>query len=111
MSNVMTSNDCRNIRSVLCKGSRFPATVPLPTVVVTPMSLPLCQPATEKSLLEQTLLKGEMCASLVAGGDLQQVVYPIRILILILIFIFILILTSMLILILILLFRSRTRPS
>ena len=67
----------RNVRSVVCKGSRFPVTVPLPTVVVTPMSLPLCQPVTEKSVLEETLLKSEMCADLAAAaaggeGDLRQ---------------------------------------
>ena len=65
----------RNVRSVVCKGSRFPATVPLPTVVVTQMSLPLCQPLSEKSALEETLLKSEMCADLVSGsegGDLRQ---------------------------------------
>ena len=58
-----------NVRSVVCKGSRFPATVPMPTVVVTPMSMPLCQPTSEKSTLEETLLKSEICADLAATED------------------------------------------
>ncbi len=50
----------KNIRTVLCKGSRYPMTVPLPTVVVTPMTIPLCQAATEKSNLEEDYIKSKI---------------------------------------------------
>ena len=62
----------KNVRSVVCKGSRFPATVPLPTVVVTPMKLPLCQPDTEKSSLEGALLLSDMCSNFADENELRQ---------------------------------------
>jgi hypothetical protein len=61
----------RNVRTVVCKGTRFPMTVPMPTVCVTPMSLPMCQPATEKAMLEEQYWLGEMAAGV--GEDLEQV--------------------------------------
>ena len=48
------------VRTILCRGARYPQTVPRPTVGVVRMALPLCEPATEKSMLEEELLKQEL---------------------------------------------------
>ena len=54
------------VRSILCKGARYPQTVPRPTVGAVRMGVPLCEPATEKSMLEEDLLKRE------AASEQQQ---------------------------------------
>ena len=49
-----------NIRSILCKGTRYPATIPKPNVVLLPFKLPVCDVLSEKSSLEEELLKTKM---------------------------------------------------
>ena len=42
-----------NVRAILVKGSRFPQTVPRPVVAVLPLNVPLCNPDSEKTKLEE----------------------------------------------------------
>jgi chromosome transmission fidelity protein 4 len=49
-----------NIRTILCKGSRYPLTLPRPTPGLLRMSLPLCEPATERASMEANLLTDEL---------------------------------------------------
>jgi len=44
----------QNVRCVLVKGGFYPMTTPRPTVVEIPLRLPLCEPGTEKTDLEET---------------------------------------------------------
>eukprot|EP00096_Caligus_rogercresseyi_P010377 TRINITY_DN3759_c0_g2_i1.p1 TRINITY_DN3759_c0_g2~~TRINITY_DN3759_c0_g2_i1.p1 ORF type:complete len:1018 (+),score=314.13 TRINITY_DN3759_c0_g2_i1:37-3090(+) len=47
------------IRAIKCKGTAsYPVTVPLPTVSVLSLQLPLCEAGSEKSSLEERFLKG-----------------------------------------------------
>ncbi|XP_059096826.1 WD repeat and HMG-box DNA-binding protein 1-like [Tigriopus californicus] len=50
----------QKLRTILCKGARYPATTPYPTVALVPFSFPLCEPATEKSLLEEEYWKCDL---------------------------------------------------
>lgn len=45
----------QQIRCILCKGSRFPPTLPRPVMGRLPLQLPLCELNTEKSLYEEKL--------------------------------------------------------
>ena len=45
------------IRAVKCKGSKFPPTVPRPTLMMLETKIPLCEMETEKSQLEDTVLR------------------------------------------------------
>ncbi len=54
------------VRSILCKGSRYPMTLPKPMMGVLRMALPVCEIATEKSLLEEELVRSN-----IFGGDDQ----------------------------------------
>ncbi|PSN43420.1 WD repeat and HMG-box DNA-binding protein 1 [Blattella germanica] len=47
------SEKYQNVRCVLCKGAHYPPTTPRPAVAEIPLQLPLCEAATEKSLLEE----------------------------------------------------------
>ena len=66
----------KGIRSILCKGSRYPQTVPRPTIVIVPFSLPLCEAVTERSLLEEQYWKDEIIKRALAEdsekSDLEQ---------------------------------------
>ncbi|XP_040571640.1 WD repeat and HMG-box DNA-binding protein 1 [Lepeophtheirus salmonis] len=48
------------VRAIKCKGTKYPVTVPKPTVTVLPMQLPLCDQGSEKTTLEEKYLKGEI---------------------------------------------------
>lgn len=50
----------QKLRTILCKGARYPATAPHPTIALVPFSIPLCEPATEKSLLEEEYWKCDL---------------------------------------------------
>ncbi len=65
---VGASLDETVVRSVLCKGARYPQTVPRPTVGTLKMAMPLCEPASEKSMLEEDLLRQEVATE----GQRQQ---------------------------------------
>uniref|UniRef100_A0A670XXL1 WD repeat and HMG-box DNA-binding protein 1 n=1 Tax=Pseudonaja textilis TaxID=8673 RepID=A0A670XXL1_PSETE len=43
----------QQLRCILCKGARFPATLPRPAVTVLPFKLPFCQTATDKGQMEE----------------------------------------------------------
>ncbi|XP_039177138.1 WD repeat and HMG-box DNA-binding protein 1 [Crotalus tigris] len=43
----------QQLRCILCKGARFPATLPRPAIIVLPFKLPFCQTATDKGQMEE----------------------------------------------------------
>jgi chromosome transmission fidelity protein 4 len=57
---VGASTADRKIRCIFCKGSRYPQLLPVPSIVLVSMTLPLCEPATEKSMFEEQYLRGEL---------------------------------------------------
>ncbi|KAK2174448.1 hypothetical protein NP493_801g02049 [Ridgeia piscesae] len=50
----------QQLRAVLCKGSRFPPTLPRPTVLLLPFQLPLCDLSTDKGSLEETFWRSNL---------------------------------------------------
>ncbi|XP_053622607.1 WD repeat and HMG-box DNA-binding protein 1 [Plodia interpunctella] len=55
---VSVSESSQTVRAILCRGTSFPATVPKPIVVELPFQIPLCELESEKSQLEERLLRG-----------------------------------------------------
>ncbi|CAL1538540.1 unnamed protein product [Lymnaea stagnalis] len=51
---VGVSERLQQIRCIPCKGSRYPATLPRPALVVLPFLVPLCDPDSEKSQYEES---------------------------------------------------------
>lgn len=47
------------VRGILCRGSRYPVTVPKPMIVEINMQLPLCDLNAEQTQLEETLIRSE----------------------------------------------------
>lgn len=45
----------RNMRCILCKGSYYPPTIPLPIITEVSFSAPLCEPESEKTKEERKL--------------------------------------------------------
>ncbi|CAG2109174.1 unnamed protein product, partial [Medioppia subpectinata] len=52
------------IRCIFCKGSRYPATVPKPSVTLLPLQLPLCEMFTAKGKHEEEHIRNQMLSSL-----------------------------------------------
>ncbi|XP_046990325.1 WD repeat and HMG-box DNA-binding protein 1 isoform X3 [Schistocerca americana] len=50
----------QNVRCVLCKGARYPPTVPRPAVVELSLKIPLCEEATEKAGLEEKFWRSQL---------------------------------------------------
>lgn len=48
------------VRCVLCKGTRYPATVPRPNLALLDIQLPLCDLSNEKSQLEESLIQSAL---------------------------------------------------
>ncbi|XP_064600556.1 WD repeat and HMG-box DNA-binding protein 1-like [Liolophura sinensis] len=53
----------QQLRCIMCKGSKFPPTLPRPMVSVLPYQLPLCELSTEKSQYEETLLRSRLLSN------------------------------------------------
>ncbi|XP_054153902.1 WD repeat and HMG-box DNA-binding protein 1-like [Oppia nitens] len=52
------------IRCLFCKGSRYPATVPKPTVNTLPLQIPVCESHTAKGKNEEENIRNQLLASL-----------------------------------------------
>lgn len=50
----------QQVRCIFCKGSRYPATIPRPTVAVAPFGLPLCETITTKGKFEEKHVRGKI---------------------------------------------------
>lgn len=48
------------IRAILCKGARYPPTLPRPNIALLDIKLPMCDMSNEKSQLEEALLQTSM---------------------------------------------------
>ncbi|KAK3588743.1 hypothetical protein CHS0354_024221 [Potamilus streckersoni] len=57
---VGVNENPQQLRCILCKGARYPATLPHPAVTVLPFQLPLCELNTEKSQYEEALWRGKI---------------------------------------------------
>ena len=57
------------VRCVLCKGARYPPTLPRPNMVLLDVKLPLCDAANEKTQLEESLIQSSMQIQLSDGLD------------------------------------------
>ena len=44
-------------RAILCKGARFPPTLPRPNVTLLPFEIPLCEMSTEKGAMEEDIMR------------------------------------------------------
>ncbi|KAG1663728.1 WD repeat and HMG-box DNA-binding protein 1 [Nymphon striatum] len=53
----------QELRCIFCKGSRYPATAPRPSLVILPLKIPLCELSTEKSKLEEKYLKQRLLSN------------------------------------------------
>lgn len=53
------------VRAILCKGARYPPTLPRPNIALLDIKLPVCDISNEKSQLEDTLLQTSMQIQLV----------------------------------------------
>lgn len=45
------------VRAILCRGGAYPMTTPKPLVTELPMQIPLCDMESEKSQLEESLIR------------------------------------------------------
>ncbi|RWS02221.1 WD repeat and HMG-box DNA-binding protein 1-like protein [Dinothrombium tinctorium] len=54
----------QQVRCVLCKGSRYPLTIPRPTLLLLDFQLPLCEMSTTRSLTEEQFLRLKITNSL-----------------------------------------------
>ena len=57
------------VRAILCKGARYPPTLPRPNIALIDIKLPLCDISNEKSQLEESLLHTSMQIQLTALLD------------------------------------------
>ncbi|KAL3873463.1 hypothetical protein ACJMK2_036576 [Sinanodonta woodiana] len=57
---VGVNENPQQLRCILCKGARYPATLPRPAVTILPFQLPLCELNTEKSQYEEALGRGKL---------------------------------------------------
>jgi hypothetical protein len=47
-------------RAILCKGSRYPPTLPRPTIQILPYELPMCELTADKGTMEVRVLIGSV---------------------------------------------------
>lgn len=59
----------KNVRCVLCKGARYPATLPRPNISLLDVKLPLCDLGNEKTQFEEALIQSTMQLQLAARLD------------------------------------------
>lgn len=52
------------VRCIFCKLSRYPDTVPKPTITTLPLQIPLCEIQTQKSKYEESYLRNRLAVSL-----------------------------------------------
>lgn len=55
------------VRCVLCKGARYPPTIPRPNMALLDIQLPMCDPGNEKSQLEEALIQSSIQMQLTAN--------------------------------------------
>ena len=60
----------QTVRCILCKGARYPPTLPRPNMNILEIRLPLCDVSNEKTQQEETLIRSSML--LVSSTDLDQ---------------------------------------
>lgn len=65
----------RVVRCVLCKGARYPPTVPRPNLALLDAHLPLCDAGNEKSQLEESLILSRLQSTKFAGGARQTLTF------------------------------------
>lgn len=59
----------QSVRCILCRGSKYPATLPRPNLSLLDMRLPVCDAANEKSQLEESLVKACLLEQLATSPD------------------------------------------
>ncbi|RXG72514.1 WD repeat and HMG-box DNA-binding protein 1 [Armadillidium vulgare] len=55
------------IRCILCKGSRYPPVLPRPHVSLLELKIPLCEPSSEKSLLEEKAMRTKIVSDTITS--------------------------------------------